>query len=95
MTKRQKTSGVHCPSCGAGLNYVSDSRISEMPGSVTVRRRRICGCGHRFTTFELTAVQVHAIEQAALSDLMGALSNIIAQRKPMADPDQEAARNGQ
>ena len=41
-----------CPMCGSDDNKVKDSRTI---GDGTVRRRRYCNCGIRFTTYELTA----------------------------------------
>ena len=41
-----------CPMCGNDDNCVKDSRITS---DGTVRRRRYCSCGIRFTTYELTA----------------------------------------
>lgn len=39
-----------CPFCKTGDTSVVDSRPSE--DGTTIRRRRTCGCGERFTTFE-------------------------------------------
>ena len=39
-----------CPFCKTGDTSVVDSRPTEDGGAI--RRRRTCGCGERFTTFE-------------------------------------------
>ena len=39
-----------CPICKKGETSVVDSRPTE--DGTTIRRRRLCGCGERFTTFE-------------------------------------------
>ncbi len=39
---------MRCPVCGILLSIVSDSR----PKEDSIRRRRICSNGHRFTTYE-------------------------------------------
>ena len=39
-----------CPHCKKGETSVVDSRPTE--DGTTIRRRRLCICGQRFTTFE-------------------------------------------
>ena len=39
-----------CPICKKGETSVVDSRPTE--DGTTIRRRRLCTCGERFTTFE-------------------------------------------
>ena len=39
-----------CPICKKGETSVVDSRPTE--DGTTIRRRRLCNCGERFTTFE-------------------------------------------
>ena len=39
-----------CPICKKGETSVVDSRPTE--DGATIRRRRLCVCGERFTTFE-------------------------------------------
>ena len=39
-----------CPICKKGDTSVVDSRPTE--DGTTIRRRRLCTCGQRFTTFE-------------------------------------------
>ena len=39
-----------CPICKKGETSVVDSRPTE--DGTTIRRRRLCACGERFTTFE-------------------------------------------
>lgn len=49
-----------CPMCGSKNNYVKDSRTI---GDGTVRRRRYCSCGIRFSTYELTAEEYEKMKQ--------------------------------
>lgn len=42
--------GILCPECGDADSGVKDSR-AQPDGW---RRRRLCACGHRFTTLEVT-----------------------------------------
>ena len=44
-----------CSSCKKGETSVVDSRPTE--DGTTIRRRRQCVCGHRFTTFERVQVR--------------------------------------
>ena len=39
-----------CPFCKKGETSVVDSRPAE--DGTSIRRRRLCSCGERFTTFE-------------------------------------------
>ena len=39
-----------CPICKKGETSVVDSRPTE--DGTAIRRRRLCNCGERFTTFE-------------------------------------------
>jgi transcriptional regulator NrdR family protein len=43
-------SGIRCPVCLSTENNVVDSR----PADDHIRRRRVCNCGHRWSTFETT-----------------------------------------
>lgn len=43
-----------CPMCDQPLRVI-DSRPSTFMGARAIRRRRVCICGHRFTTFEIPA----------------------------------------
>ena len=43
--------GIECPRCGRNDTRVIDTRYRrKQPG---IRRRRICGCGARFSTEEV------------------------------------------
>ena len=44
-----------CPICKKGETSVVDSRPTE--DGTAIRRRRLCICGERFTTFEKSSVQ--------------------------------------
>ena len=46
-----------CPSCKKGETSVVDSRSTE--DGIAIRRRRLCVCGERFTTFE--RIQIRAL----------------------------------
>ena len=46
-----------CPECGSPDTYVIESRASNG----TIRRRRECVCGHRFTTYEVNEKQWKAV----------------------------------
>ena len=39
---------IACPECGRRASRVVDSRVR----STGLRRRRLCTCGHRYTTYE-------------------------------------------
>jgi Predicted transcriptional regulator, consists of a Zn-ribbon and ATP-cone domains len=43
---------MKCPTCGKSDDAVIDSRESSDNGTNFVRRRRLCSCGARFTTYE-------------------------------------------
>jgi transcriptional repressor NrdR len=44
-----------CPICKKDETSVVDSRPTE--DGTTIRRRRLCGCGERFTTFERVQIR--------------------------------------
>lgn len=49
--KRQTDSKtIRCPACGGATVSVIDSRAGP---NNSVRRRRVCACGERFTTYEM------------------------------------------
>jgi transcriptional regulator NrdR family protein len=63
---RRKDSAVSCK-CG-GLTKVTDSRPAHV-GTYTVRRRREClTCGHRWTTYEITAEELSQALRGVISD---------------------------
>lgn len=45
---------MKCPTCGTGVTIVTDSREGNKFNG-TVRRRRECKNGHKFTTYEISA----------------------------------------
>ena len=52
LTPEPESAGLCCEHCGSSDISVTDSR----PSRGTVRRRRRCNhCGHRFTTYEVSA----------------------------------------
>lgn len=53
-----KGKGTECPICRQRASNVIDSRRAN---NGQVRRRRECECGHRYTTFELVAVDMDYI----------------------------------
>lgn len=62
---------LHCLICKATESAVMDSRPSGVLGGSIRRRRRCLGCGHRFTTFEVRAVdgQIDAVLEDARLEL--------------------------
>lgn len=42
---------MNCPQCGHGYSIVKDSRTTN---NTKMRRRECCGCGHRFTCYEMS-----------------------------------------
>jgi transcriptional regulator NrdR family protein len=45
---------MKCPHCDADILYVVDSRMTEIDGYKTVRRRRVCRkCKYRWSTIEV------------------------------------------
>ncbi len=46
---------IACPTCTTTETVVVDSRPTS--GAFSIRRRRRCGNGHRFSTFEMVAEQ--------------------------------------
>ena len=75
--------GPACPLCGLRESAVKDSRPAEM-GSV--RRRRFCKCGHRFTTYEtLTHPKDRGLSETQkkiLQGMLGTLTNLVKQLAP-------------
>lgn len=54
---QQGPRAARCPKCDGPLG-VNDSRAAKFLGAPSIRRRRAClsdDCGHRFTTFEVSA----------------------------------------
>lgn len=46
--KLHRAATVPCPACGSHQTSTKDVRASDG----NVRRRKLCVCGHRFTTYE-------------------------------------------
>lgn len=65
-----------CPNCSASKTQCYDSR-PNLGG--TTRRRRKCTCGHRFTTYEMTAAAYDA-----LRNVRGAAAEIITKQRELA-----------
>ncbi len=54
--------GLHCPRCGGECSVV-DSRASRLGDIPTIARRRRCdNCDHRWSTYELAATAIAAVE---------------------------------
>lgn len=59
--------GLRCPACGGTDHEVKDSRRAAS----WIRRRRLCSCGHRFTSYEVSHEELMAWAQR---QKMGGLS---------------------
>lgn len=70
-----------CPKCEKPLRVV-DSRPSTFMGARAIRRRRVCVCGHRFTTFEIPAdiMRQRVEELATTADASAASLNEALQK---------------
>ena len=79
-----------CPICKKGETSVVDSRPTE--DGATIRRRRLCVCGERFTTFErvqfreLTVIKKNG-RRAQFDREKLAKSILMALKKRPIDPD--------
>ena len=51
-----------CPKCGSSDTYVLETRQTA---SGSMRRRRECGCGHKFTTYEVNQKQWKVLSKIA------------------------------
>lgn len=51
--------GIACPACGKVENGVKDSRANK--SDTSIRRRRRCVCGERFTTVEVVVTGHRAL----------------------------------
>lgn len=52
---------MDCPKCGkADLSYVKDSRRRNSSGYVL--RKRVCMCGHKFNTVEVSELNAQSLE---------------------------------
>lgn len=57
----RKNSSANCVSCGAPKVSVIDSRPDET--GAYIRRKRVCrACGHRWTTYEVSAERMAELE---------------------------------
>lgn len=65
--------GPTCPSCGSTDSSVVDSRPNP---SGQIRRRRECGNGHRYTTYEATTGNLMDGDPARLRGVAERWSNI-------------------
>lgn len=68
MFKRKtENCSIRCPKCGGASVSVIDSRAGP---NNSVRRRRVCRCGERFTTYEMirgeTEMSASEIDDASL-----------------------------
>ncbi len=65
MTKSVLSHGLVCPLCQSSNTGVKDSRPSVVANIFTIRRRRVCQCGHSFSTFEIPAEKIDSMESQA------------------------------
>ena len=76
-----------CPFCKTGDTSVVDSRPTE--DGTAIRRRRTCGCGERFTTFErvqfreLTVVKNNGRKEPFDRDKITKSINISLRKRPI------------
>ena len=76
-----------CPICKKGETSVVDSRPTE--DGTTIRRRRLCICGQRFTTFErvqfreLTVVKNNGQKEPFERDKITKSINIALRKRPI------------
>ena len=76
-----------CSSCKKGETSVVDSRPTE--DGTAIRRRRLCVCGHRFTTFErvqfreLTVVKSNGRRAPFDRDKIAKSINIALRKRPI------------
>lgn len=84
--------GYRCPACG-GPMAVIDSR----PSPEGIRRRRMCHCGERITTYETSSLSVHQMgsllakvrrASTELDDLRSEITDMICRK---VTPETEAA----
>lgn len=62
--------GVSCPMCGSGNSSTADSRSDTAFGQPTRKRRRVCECGHTYSTYELSdAVLAVISDRVRLADV--------------------------
>lgn len=47
---------MKCPGCGVVVNSTSGKVVDSRPVAGRIRRRRLCGCGERYTTVETIVV---------------------------------------
>lgn len=64
---------IPCPYCGDGENVVKDSR----PFGEGIKRRRLCLCGHRFTTFESVASYNSMASRVKLSNEISKINDSV------------------
>jgi hypothetical protein len=84
---------MQCPACGSNETAVKDSR----PNGVRIRRRRVCECGHRFTTHEMTvpvSVSAHSVAMA-ISMVAEAQANLATMRAILDDAHEAAVAEGE
>ena len=81
MNNNSETTGAPCPKCGGCECRTTDSRPVKMVGVPSRKRRRQCSkCSYRFTTYELTADLLDAIEKRleAFDRLEAAMRQVMA-----------------
>lgn len=54
--RKTERGGFPCPKCGEHAAGVKTTRLITRPAT---RRRRVCTCGHRFTTMEVVVSTHH------------------------------------
>lgn len=55
---------MNCPQCGSSDLSCKDSRQANKIGFICIRRRKLCGkCKFRFTTWEISEMDIVLIEE--------------------------------
>jgi transcriptional regulator NrdR family protein len=60
--RRFDSQSITCPECGGKRVATVDSRKSSYRDMPAIRRRRLCKCGYRWTTYEMSSEDLQKIE---------------------------------
>lgn len=65
-----------CPKCGTAPSAVKDVRRTAFCGHPSLRRHRLCPCGHRWTTYEVDGERLQKIRNSG-DELISANSRLM------------------